>query len=502
MTTVAAGPMDEPLETEPIPDAATEVPAAADEAAADEATAVPAAAAADAEEAELPAKPPPPDKGAMVTLSQLFGGLIPQPGMGGIVFVQASDWPACLTQAFMATPSAVADGEDEKESASAAPAAAETTKPLTSVSIALANAMIAIAPPPPAYLLAPKAKSPPQADGGRGRGRGRGSRGGGRSRGRGQATGWSGLATPLGNPLVHPQSSALQPSLLYPAGQVAPDGSAMAAASGGGLVTANSQPLPMAHASAGPMDDDGGHGGGGPSKTSARALLAQHKVQIPDDLTKLQPIPTRRTKSGWVGVYPARKGRWQAQVNHRSIGGYSTAWEAGVAVAAHLVVMARAEEQAEIARAEGREPPDADALAAAAAAASAAAVQAMSAPTVPVVVAATEASSSSSGALPLAVATVAEGAVVTAVTSAVPVGEAAEAESTAVTAVAVVAASDAPAAEPAGTAAADGAAADWAAAEEAAGASAAMATADAPQSAPDDEEPEPAPKKRNMRQRE
>ena len=94
----------------------------------------------------------------------------------------------------------------------------------------------------------------------------------------------------------------------------------------------------------------------GVSKTSARALLAQHKVKIPDDLTKLQPIPTRRTKSGWVGVYPARKGRWQAQVNHRSIGGYSTAWEAGVAVAAHLVVMARAEEQAEAAKAECGSP--------------------------------------------------------------------------------------------------------------------------------------------------
>ena len=89
------------------------------------------------------------------------------------------------------------------------------------------------------------------------------------------------------------------------------------------------------------------------TKASARSLLAQHKVrrlrvtamappargdrrdrderrvaaavspqvQIPDDLSQLQPIPTSRTKSGWVGVYPARKGRWQAQVNHRSIGG-------------------------------------------------------------------------------------------------------------------------------------------------------------------------------------
>eukprot|EP00966_Prymnesium_polylepis_P300107 6935226-Prymnesium_polylepis.1 len=101
-------------------------------------------------------------------------------------------------------------------------------------------------------------------------------------------------------------------------------------------------------------------------KTSARALLAQHKVKIPDDLSQLQPIPTRRTKSGWVGVYPARKGRWQAQVNHRSIGGYSTAWEAGVAVAAHLVVCAKAEEEAERATRDaldrGLPPPDAEQL--------------------------------------------------------------------------------------------------------------------------------------------
>ena len=102
--------------------------------------------------------------------------------------------------------------------------------------------------------------------------------------------------------------------------------------------SAASGEMPLVYAAADGEGDSGGAGGsgsGGTSKTSARALLAQHKVQIPDDLTKLQPIPTRRTKSGWVGVYPARKGRWQAQVNHRSIGGYATAWEAGVAVAAH-----------------------------------------------------------------------------------------------------------------------------------------------------------------------
>jgi len=57
---------------------------------------------------------------------------------------------------------------------------------------------------------------------------------------------------------------------------------------------------------------------------------------------QLQPIPSqrRRNKSGWFGVYPARNGRWQAQVCHHAIGGYATAWEAGTAVTAHLVRMA------------------------------------------------------------------------------------------------------------------------------------------------------------------
>ena len=80
---------------------------------------------------------------------------------------------------------------------------------------------------------------------------------------------------------------------------------------------------------------------------SARNLVARYKVDIPDDLNKLKPIPTTRTKVGWLGVYPGRGGKFQAQLNHRSIGGYSSAWEAGVAVTAYLVVMAQAEEKAE-----------------------------------------------------------------------------------------------------------------------------------------------------------
>ena len=45
------------------------------------------------------------------------------------------------------------------------------------------------------------------------------------------------------------------------------------------------------------------------------------------------PERTSSGASGYKGVYPARNGRWQAQVNHASIGGFPSAWEAGVAVA-------------------------------------------------------------------------------------------------------------------------------------------------------------------------
>ena len=49
-----------------------------------------------------------------------------------------------------------------------------------------------------------------------------------------------------------------------------------------------------------------------------------------------EPIPSSNNPSGYKGVYAARNGRWQAQVNHHAIGGYATAWEAGVAVAQAL----------------------------------------------------------------------------------------------------------------------------------------------------------------------
>ncbi|KAL1507564.1 hypothetical protein AB1Y20_007184 [Prymnesium parvum] len=46
-----------------------------------------------------------------------------------------------------------------------------------------------------------------------------------------------------------------------------------------------------------------------------------------------EPIRSASSKTGFKGVYPARNGRFQAQFGHRAIGGYASAWLAGVAVA-------------------------------------------------------------------------------------------------------------------------------------------------------------------------
>lgn len=78
-------------------------------------------------------------------------------------------------------------------------------------------------------------------------------------------------------------------------------------------------------------------------KRKATDLLQALDYSIPEDLATLQPIPTDRTKSKMFGVYRGRKTRWQAQLWHESVGGYASAWEAGVAVTARLVVLARAE---------------------------------------------------------------------------------------------------------------------------------------------------------------
>ncbi|KAL3924122.1 MAG: hypothetical protein SGPRY_004007, partial [Prymnesium sp.] len=46
-----------------------------------------------------------------------------------------------------------------------------------------------------------------------------------------------------------------------------------------------------------------------------------------------EPIPSAASKTGFKGVYKARNGRFQAQCDHRAIGGFATAREAGIAVA-------------------------------------------------------------------------------------------------------------------------------------------------------------------------
>jgi len=46
-----------------------------------------------------------------------------------------------------------------------------------------------------------------------------------------------------------------------------------------------------------------------------------------------QPIPNRKNKSGYKGVFVTRGKRWQGQFEHKSIGIFPTAWAAGVAVA-------------------------------------------------------------------------------------------------------------------------------------------------------------------------
>ena len=81
---------------------------------------------------------------------------------------------------------------------------------------------------------------------------------------------------------------------------------------------------------------------------AAKATLALYQGRIPDDPADLWPIRTDRTKSGYVGVYKARGNRWQAQANHCAIGGYASAWEAGVAVTAHLLAIVRGDDTVDI----------------------------------------------------------------------------------------------------------------------------------------------------------
>ena len=66
----------------------------------------------------------------------------------------------------------------------------------------------------------------------------------------------------------------------------------------------------------------------------------------PERRAQLTPLPTARKEghkkkceSGYVGVSKGRRERWQAQVDHRAIGGFATAYEAGVAVTVRMIVL-------------------------------------------------------------------------------------------------------------------------------------------------------------------
>lgn len=71
------------------------------------------------------------------------------------------------------------------------------------------------------------------------------------------------------------------------------------------------------------------------SCTAAKDELAAAALEAEVELVT-EPVYSRSSSTGYKGVYLGRKGRYQAQATHRSIGGFETAWEAGVAVAKML----------------------------------------------------------------------------------------------------------------------------------------------------------------------
>ena len=93
------------------------------------------------------------------------------------------------------------------------------------------------------------------------------------------------------------------------------------------------------------------------SAQRARKTLEKFGVDWTQELTperraQIEPLPTTLTsgkpmakkgpsQSGYVGVSHGRGSRWQAQVDHRSIGGYATAYDAGVAVTTVLIELAQ-----------------------------------------------------------------------------------------------------------------------------------------------------------------
>eukprot|EP00965_Chrysotila_dentata_P241176 6204134-Pleurochrysis_carterae.AAC.1 len=73
---------------------------------------------------------------------------------------------------------------------------------------------------------------------------------------------------------------------------------------------------------------------------NARLLLISCGVDWDSPkLDSLGPLPSKRTKSGFVGTFQCGH-RWQAQYLHRTLGAYDTAYEAGCAVARAVVHLA------------------------------------------------------------------------------------------------------------------------------------------------------------------
>ncbi|KAL3932266.1 MAG: hypothetical protein SGPRY_000772 [Prymnesium sp.] len=89
------------------------------------------------------------------------------------------------------------------------------------------------------------------------------------------------------------------------------------------------------------------------ARENAIRQLEKHQVDYRLELTeerRKQILPLRaavkqgqkRTcESGYIGVYKGRKDRWQAQVDHRAIGGFPTAFEAGKAVTTRMIELAQ-----------------------------------------------------------------------------------------------------------------------------------------------------------------
>eukprot|EP00966_Prymnesium_polylepis_P187149 4338143-Prymnesium_polylepis.1 len=60
---------------------------------------------------------------------------------------------------------------------------------------------------------------------------------------------------------------------------------------------------------------------GGADYDEARRILKQHGLELDKlDSSNLAPLVSKRTQTGYVGVYQARKDRFQAQLFHRAIG--------------------------------------------------------------------------------------------------------------------------------------------------------------------------------------